>query len=224
MRQLFSRSVLRRDQLPEAGEDLPVQFADEAGDDLDAHAILVQHPHEAFDLPRRGPELGQVGGLGRLQRDQVRMAGHERHQLELAEDADHRLALAHHHAVDAVPQHQQHGVEEFVIDRYRPGVEGRDLAHGKFRRRFRPQQGVAQVAGGEDADALAVADERVAEAAFRKRAAEGDEIGGAVDEERLAHVGVADPRRHQGHDLAAFPRHGLGPPRRGRAGFAGGVA
>ena len=121
------------------------------------------------------------------------MAGDEGHQFELAEHADHRVALAHDHPMDAVAQHQDHRVEDLVVDRDGPGLEGRDLAHRELGRRLRPQQRVSEVGGGEDAEALAVANQGVAEAAARELAAEGDDIGGAVDEERLAHEGVADP-------------------------------
>ena len=45
------------------------------------------------------------------------MVGDEGHQVELAEHADDRVAVAHHHPVDAVPQHQQQGVEELGVGR-----------------------------------------------------------------------------------------------------------
>ena len=212
----------RCEKLPEARENLTVQRPDEAGDHVDAHPVLVEHPDEAVDLARRRREPGQVGGLGHLERDQVRVAGDEGHQLELAEDADHRVAVAHDHPVDAVAQHQEHRVEDLVIDRNRPGREARDLAHRELGRRLRPQQRVPEVGGGEDADAVAVADQGFADAASREFAAQSDDVGGAVDEKWLAQEGIADPGRHQQREFA--PRRGIGPPRRGRAGFVCSVA
>ena len=132
----------------------------------------LQHPDQAVDLPRRRAELGHVAACVDLQRDQVRVVGDEGHQVELAEDADHRVALAHDHPVDAVPQHQQQRVEELVVGRDRQRLEGRDLAHRQLAAAAcRPQQRVAQVGGGEDAEPVAVADQRVG--AGRARRARG---------------------------------------------------
>ena len=87
------------------------------GDDIDAHAVVVEHFDQAVDLPRRRLQLRQIGRLRRLKRDQVRMAGDEGHQVELAEHADHGVSLAHDHAMDAMAQHQDHRIVEFVVDR-----------------------------------------------------------------------------------------------------------
>ena len=84
IRQLLARSASGASRSQRRSEDLPVELAHQPGDDLHAHAVLVQHPDQAVDLPRRRPELRQVGRLRRLERDQVRVAGDEGHQVELA--------------------------------------------------------------------------------------------------------------------------------------------
>ena len=55
----------------------------------------LQDADQPVDLPRGGAELGDAAGPRRLERDQVGVVGDEGHQVELAEDADDRVALAH---------------------------------------------------------------------------------------------------------------------------------
>ena len=141
------------------------------------------------------------------------MVGDEGHQVELAEHADHRVALAHDDAVDAMAQHKDHRIVEVVIHRDRERLERGDFAHRKLPRRFRPEQGIPQVGRREDAKASAIPHQRVAQPAFRELVAQGNNIRVALDEERPAHENVANPRRHQRHELAALAKPRSGPPR-----------
>ena len=114
--------------------------------------------------------------------------------------------------MDAMAQHQQHRVVELVVHRHRPRPK---VATSRTARSLggsgRSSASLRSV--WQDAEAVAIAHKRVAHAPPRQLPAEADDVGAAVDEERLAHEDVADPRRHQRHELAPLARGGLGPPR-----------
>ena len=104
--------------------------------------------------------------------------------------------------MDAVAQHQQHRVVELVVDRDRPGSKvatsrtasspggsGRSSASRRSVVVKMPRRSPSRTSASPQAPR-------------GQLPAEADEVGAAVDEERLAHEGVAHPRRHQRHELA----------------------
>ncbi len=170
----------------------------------------MQQRHQPVHLQRRGLQVGHAFGLLDLQRDQVRVVGDEAHQVELAEHADDGRAVAHQHAVHAVADHQQQRLEQLAVGVDRDQLELRHLAHRDRRRRQRlavagrAQQRIAQVGGGEHADALAIAHQRVALASLGHQRTHRHQVERAVHVEGLAHVGIAHARHHQRQELALF--------------------
>ena len=169
----------------------------------------MQQRHQAVHLQRRGLEVGHTFGLFDLQRDDVRVVGDEAHQVELAQHADDGRAVAHQHAVHAVADHQQQGLEQLAVGVDADQVEACHVAH-RDRLRWQvaaaavgaPQQRVAQVGGGEHAEALAVAHQRVALAGVGHQRTHAHQVERAVHVEGLAHIGVAHAGHHQRQELA----------------------
>ena len=192
----------RREQGPGAREQPRVQLAAQARDALDEDAAAVQQPHHLVDARGRDGQFVDRGRLVDLQRDQVRVPRDEADQVELAEHAHDLIAVAHQQAVHAVAHHQPKRLEDLGVGLHLHEREARHLTHRQLRRGHFAQQRVAQVGGGEDAQARPVAHERVGRAAGRQLAAHRDEVQGAVHVQRLAHVGVAHARSHEREELA----------------------
>ena len=154
-------------------------------------------------------QLGHRTGIVDLQRDDVRMVGDEADQVQLAEQAQHpgiTRALAHQQPVHAVAHHQPQRLEQLGIGMDLDQVELRHLAHGQHGRRLVAQQRVAQVGGGEDAQArragTVVAHQGIVQPMRRQLAAHRDQVQRTVDIVRLAQTGVAHARGHQREHLA----------------------
>ena len=191
----------RRQHRPQARKQTCVELADQSRDAVDADAAAMHQPHHFVDALGRGTQLGQAGGVVDLQRHDVRVVGHEAHQVELAQHAHHPLAVAHDEPVHPVAHHQPQGLEEIGIGLHADQVELGHFAHRDLLRRRGQQQGVPQVGGGEDAQslgaALAVAHQGLGQPVLRQGAADRNQVIRAFNVERLAQVDVADARRHQ---------------------------
>ena len=196
----------RCDQRPQPGEDAGVELAHQPGDALDLQAGFVQQRDHRVDPGRRRPEVGHAGRLVDLQRDDVRVVGDEADQVELAEQAQHPVALAHEQPVHAVAHHQPQRLEQLGVRVDLDEVEAGHVAHREPLRRLGAKQRVAQVGGGEDAQPLGAAGvvdhQRAGRALLGHAPAHADQVERAVDVEGLAQEGVAHPRSDQRDPLA----------------------
>jgi len=133
---------------------------------------------------------------------------HEAHQVELAQHPHNGVALFHQHPVHPVPQHDQQGIKKFGIGRDSDQVEAGHLAHCQMSRRRGVQQRIAQVGGGEHANAfhpvVHIAHQRIACFLLRQQAAHRHQVELAVHIKRLLQVGVPHAHQHQRQQFAVL--------------------
>lgn len=143
------------------------------------------------------------------------MVGDEAHQIELVQQPEHGVAVAHQQAVHPVARHQPQRLEEVRVGVDLDQAEAGHLADRQLGRGLGTQQRIAQVGGGEDAQAMAVPHQRVAQPLLRQHPAHRHQVEPAIDVAGLAHMGVAHARSEErehlalGFDCAQF-RHGAG--------------
>ena len=92
--------------------------------------------------------------------DDLGAAGEEAQQVDIFQDADIALAVMYRDASFVVLGHQHESRRYEIIRPQRNDVEMRELAHRRFDRLASQHDCLGQVHAGDDADALAVANEQ----------------------------------------------------------------
>ena len=158
--------------------------------------------------PQPQPSSATLPASIDLLRDDVRVIGHEAHQVELTEHAENGAAVTHHQSgarggAPSTTSASKSSASAFKLTKRSKRATSRTEQQG-LKRGTGTQQGVAQVGGGEDAQAghRREPGPSVRPARDQLRGTELTRSVTAVHVERLAQVGIADARCHQRQHLA----------------------